>query len=63
MAELNTRLPDAIPMNRFRPNIVVKGYEAWDEDYWSELQIGGLDFSVLMPNGRCKVSDVLLMSH
>lgn len=56
LAELNSRLTDALPMNRFRPNFVVRGLDAWDEDTWERLQIGDLKFLVNTPNGRCKVS-------
>ena len=56
LAELNSRLADALPMNRFRPNFVVNGHDAWDEDTWERLQIGELNFLVNTPNGRCKVS-------
>lgn len=35
LADLNTRLPQQLPMNRFRPNIVVDDSVApWAEDNW-----------------------------
>ncbi|CAI5957567.1 unnamed protein product [Closterium sp. NIES-64] len=36
---LNARLSDPIPMNRFRPNIVVEGCEPFDEDTWRSFSI------------------------
>ena len=42
-------------MDRFRPNITVRGTEAWAEDSWEALKIGGIDFSSSMPTGRCTV--------
>ena len=42
-------------MDRFRPNITVRGTEAWAEDTWEALKIGSIDFSSSMPTGRCTV--------
>lgn len=53
---LNSMMAEPLPMDRFRPNIVVAGGEPWAEDNWAALQIGGIDFGVLMPCDRCKVA-------
>ncbi|MDN0196381.1 MOSC N-terminal beta barrel domain-containing protein [Streptomyces sp. S.PNR 29] len=45
-----------LPMNRFRPNVVVAGTEAWAEDGWSRLTIGEVAFRVTKPCGRCVVT-------
>jgi uncharacterized protein YcbX len=39
--EVNSRLPKGFrtEMFKFRPNIVVNGKEAWDEDYWGEVTL------------------------
>ena len=38
LADLNTRLDDRLPMNRFRPNIVVRGADApYAEDTWKSI--------------------------
>lgn len=58
LADLNAKCKEEIPMDRFRPNIVVKGPEAWEEDRWQELRIGGVDFIFSMPTGRCTVTTV-----
>lgn len=53
-------LDPRIPMNRFRPNIVVRGAPEFDEDYWRELAFGRdgeLVCRVCMPALRCKVVD------
>ena len=34
--KLNSRLSEPLPMNRFRPNIVVKGCQAFAEDQMEE---------------------------
>ncbi|SNX56446.1 hypothetical protein SAMN06272735_0894 [Streptomyces sp. TLI_55] len=45
-----------LPMNRFRPNAVVSGTEAWAEDHWSRLAIGEVEFRVAKTCGRCVVT-------
>ena len=34
VADLNRQVPEEIPLNRFRPNIIVAGGEPWAEDRW-----------------------------
>eukprot|EP00743_Colponemidia_sp_Colp-15_P005491 GILK01005904.1.p1 GENE.GILK01005904.1~~GILK01005904.1.p1 ORF type:complete len:355 (+),score=34.72 GILK01005904.1:45-1109(+) len=55
LADLNNRCPEHIPMNRFRPNIVVNGSTAWDEDEWDVLQIGKIPMKMVKPCSRCKM--------
>ena len=43
LAELNSRLPKALPMERFRPNVVIDGVDAYDEDRIHELRAGAGD--------------------
>ncbi|MGP4006080.1 MOSC domain-containing protein [Streptomyces sp. 4N124] len=45
-----------LPMNRFRPNVVVSGTAAWAEDDWSRLAIGEVVFRVAKKCGRCVVT-------
>ncbi|MFE6764975.1 MOSC domain-containing protein [Streptomyces sp. NPDC057689] len=45
-----------LPMDRFRPNVVVSGTEAWAEDGWSRIAIGDVPFRVAKPCGRCVVT-------
>jgi uncharacterized protein YcbX len=45
-----------LPMNRFRPNVVVTGTAAWAEDGWSRLTIGDVPFRVAKTCGRCVVT-------
>lgn len=42
-------------MNRFRPNIVVAGAAAWEEDSWHRFSLGSATFSSVKPCDRCKV--------
>jgi uncharacterized protein len=45
-----------VPMNRFRPNVVVTGCEPWAEDRWRRIRIGSVPFRVAKPCGRCVVT-------
>ncbi|MFF5184432.1 MOSC domain-containing protein [Streptomyces sp. NPDC000345] len=45
-----------LPMNRFRPNLVVAGTEPWAEDGWSRLEVGEVAFRVAKMCGRCVVT-------
>ena len=48
----------AVPMNRFRPNVVVDGYPPWAEDDWTRrrIRIGAVSFRVAKPCARCVVT-------
>jgi uncharacterized protein YcbX len=54
--DLNKRMRASLPMNRFRPNIVVEGAPAWSEDGWKKLRIGALDIDISKPCTRCVVT-------
>ena len=53
LADLNKRLESQLPMNRFRPNIVFTGGEAFVEDQWRKIEIGDVQFHVTHPCKRC----------
>ncbi len=58
--DLNARLQakgeNPVPMNRFRPNIVVKGVAAYAEDTWKRIRIGGIEMDVVKPCARCVIT-------
>ncbi len=60
--DLNARLiasgRDALPMNRFRPNIVIDGMEAFEEDYVGLFQIGAAALKPVKPCPRCPMPSV-----
>jgi uncharacterized protein YcbX len=56
--ELNTRLTEPVPMNRFRPNIVVEGCSPHEEDTWQTLHVGAITLRVAKPCSRCSVPTV-----
>ncbi|MFJ8279183.1 MOSC domain-containing protein [Streptomyces griseoviridis] len=45
-----------LPMNRFRPNVVVEGTTPWAEDGWTRLAIGEVVLRVAKSCGRCVVT-------
>ncbi len=51
--ELNGRLADPVGMDRFRPNLVFSGGDAYAEDQFKQLQIGEVEFQVVKPCARC----------
>ena len=53
--DLNGRLPAAIPMERFRPNIVVRGLPAWAEDHIDAITIGPVTLRLVKPCTRCAI--------
>lgn len=53
LVDLNSRLAEPVPMNRFRPNIVFSNGDAFVEDSWKKIQIGEVDFQVIKPCARC----------
>ncbi|MBM4362528.1 MAG: MOSC domain-containing protein [Deltaproteobacteria bacterium] len=56
--ELCRRLPEPVPMVRFRPNVVVRGGAPFDEDGWRELRIGEVELLVAKPCERCVVTTI-----
>ncbi len=55
LAELNSRLDQPVPMNRFRPNLVIRGGEAFEEDRLTRFSLGGITFMAVKPCARCQV--------
>jgi uncharacterized protein len=52
---LNHELPQPVGIERFRPNLVVRGLPPWVEDDMRELRIGELPFLALKPSSRCVI--------
>jgi uncharacterized protein YcbX len=58
LEDLNSRLEKPIPMNRFRPNFVVSGADAFAEDKWTQIKIGNVIFHIVKPCARCVVTTI-----
>ena len=55
---LNAALEAPVPMDRFRPNIVLEGAPAFDEDRWRRLRIGEAILAPVHACGRCEVTTI-----
>ena len=49
---------DALPMNRFRPNLVIAGIEAFEEDYAETFELGDAKLLAAKPCPRCPMPSV-----
>jgi len=58
LAELNARLPARLPMNRFRPNLVVAGCSPYAEDGWGRIRVGSLTLARAKPCARCVTTTI-----
>ena len=58
LADLNTRLAQPVPMNRFRPNLVFRGGAPYDDDTWEDFQIGDVVFRAVRGCGRCVLTTI-----
>ncbi|MGH7944947.1 MAG: MOSC domain-containing protein [Opitutaceae bacterium] len=60
LATLNDRLAgrgeEVVPMNRFRPNLVIADCAAFAEDSWNRIRIGGAVLRAGGPCARCVVT-------
>lgn len=56
LEDLNGRLPEPIPMRRFRPNLVLEGLPAFAEDRIERLHIGRAVLRLVKPCTRCVIT-------
>ncbi|HEY9045155.1 MAG TPA: MOSC N-terminal beta barrel domain-containing protein [Ohtaekwangia sp.] len=56
--DLNSRLKEPVPMNRFRPNLVFTGGEPYEEDTWRNFSVGQNEFVGVKPCARCVLTTV-----
>jgi len=62
LADLNARLQakglEPVDIDRFRPNIVLDGVDAFEEDYAREVRVGDAVLELVKPCVRCTVPSV-----
>jgi uncharacterized protein len=60
LSDLNRRIgrsgENALPMNRFRPNIVLRGLPAWDEDHIELIETDNVTIKLVKPCTRCPIT-------
>lgn len=56
--DLNSRLANPLPVDRFRPNIVVSGTAAYAEDDWDAVTIGSVRFVKTKRCVRCVLTTI-----
>ncbi len=54
--DLNSRLQAPLPMDRFRPNLVLDGLPPYGEDEVHELTAAGIRLRVVKPCTRCSIT-------
>jgi uncharacterized protein YcbX len=53
--ELNGRLPEPLPMDRFRPNLVLEGLPPFAEDRIASITLGAITLALVKPCTRCTI--------
>jgi uncharacterized protein YcbX len=56
LADLNARMGRELPMERFRPNIVLDGLPPYAEDRIAELHCGDVQLRLVKPCVRCSIT-------
>lgn len=49
---------EPLPIDRFRANITIDGFEPWEEEGWHKIRIGSATFQILLRCGRCQVPSI-----
>jgi uncharacterized protein len=58
LADLNFRLEEPVPMNRFRPNLVFSGGKPFEEDTWRNFSVGTTQLVGVKPCARCVMTTI-----
>lgn len=58
LRDLQNRCPASVSIEQFRPNLLVTGAAAWEEDTWKVVRIGEVIFDVVKPCSRCVLTTV-----
>lgn len=50
---LSRELGEPVPIERFRPNLVIGTDEPWVEDRWGRIRVGSIELELAKPCARC----------
>ncbi|HRE89817.1 MAG TPA: MOSC domain-containing protein [Myxococcota bacterium] len=53
LESLSQELGRPVPMERFRPNLVIETDTPWIEDRWRRIRVGPLELELVKPCARC----------
>jgi uncharacterized protein YcbX len=56
--DLNARLAMPLPIDRFRPNLLLSGVDAYDEDHIDQIVMGDVALKMVKPCTRCQVTTI-----
>ena len=56
IADLSRRVGTDLPVNRFRPNLLLEGLQPYDEDRIQELRCGDVQLRLVKPCERCAIT-------
>lgn len=58
LRSLNQAMDLELPVNRFRPNLVISGASPFEEDVWREIRINNICFRLPKPCSRCNIPTI-----
>lgn len=58
LEDLNARLAEPLPMERFRPNLVIGGCEPFEEDLWDTIRVGEVEIELAVACARCVITTI-----
>ncbi|MCB0282650.1 MAG: MOSC domain-containing protein [Calditrichae bacterium] len=58
LEDLNSRMEETLPMDRFRPNIVIEGCSPYQEDEIKQIKIGEVVLDIVKPCIRCVITTI-----
>ncbi len=58
LEDLNRRLASPVPMDRFRPNLVIAGAAPFEEDQLGSFTVGEIGMRAVKPCSRCVITTV-----
>lgn len=58
LTDLNNKLELPVTSHNFRPNLIINGFKAYEEETWSRIKIGNCIFQVTKKCTRCSITTI-----